>query len=150
MKKISILVLFTVVWISCDTVSKPDPAKELESMKQADIEFSALSKEKGMRTAFMQFLDSNGILLRANQYPIIGKKAFEFLEQIHDSSFTLTWVPEGGEVSQSGDLGFTYGIYTFATADTSTQGTYVSIWKKQSDGSWKYVLDSGNEGLGKK
>ena len=30
------------------------------------------------------------------------------------------------------------------------RGTYVTIWKKDADGTWKWVLDSGNEGLGEK
>jgi len=29
-------------------------------------------------------------------------------------------------------------------ADTVIYGVYVSIWKKQKDGSWKYILDGGN------
>jgi ketosteroid isomerase-like protein len=32
--------------------------------------------------------------------------------------------------------------------DTTIFGTYTSIWKKQSDGTWKFVLDTGNEGVG--
>ena len=31
--------------------------------------------------------------------------------------------------------------------DTIMQGTYVNIWKKQPDGTWKLILDSGNEGI---
>jgi ketosteroid isomerase-like protein len=31
--------------------------------------------------------------------------------------------------------------------DTFFAGTYVSIWKKQPDGKWKFILDSGNEGI---
>lgn len=27
------------------------------------------------------------------------------------------------------------------------KGTYVSVWKKDNKGEWKFVLDSGNEGL---
>jgi len=46
-------------------------------------------------------------------------------------------------------LGYTYGIYQFTTPDTITKGTYVSIWKKGADEKWKYVFDSGNQGLGK-
>ncbi len=30
------------------------------------------------------------------------------------------------------------------------KGTYVSIWKKNKEGVWKYVLDACNEGLGDK
>ena len=59
----------------------------------------------------------------------------------------LTWKPDGGEIATSGDLGFTYGIYKLEMKDTVLKGTYVSIWKKQTDGKWKFVLDSGNEGI---
>ena len=34
------------------------------------------------------------------------------------------------------------------TGDSARRGTYVTIWKKQANGRWKFVLDSGNEGVG--
>ena len=117
-------------------------------MTNADIVFSDLSAKKGMKTAFLQYLDSNAILLRPAHYPIIGKDAREFFQKIKDSFFSLTWKPENAELASSGELGYTYGIYTFHDKDTTFQGTYVSIWKKQRDGSWKYVLDTGNPGVG--
>ena len=118
-------------------------------MKKADIAFSGLSKEKGMKVAFLEYIDSAGVLLRPNNYPIVGKEARQYLQKINDSSFTLTWEPSSAEISTSADLGYTYGIYTLATKDTIIRGTYVSIWKKQGDGNWKFVLDTGNPGLGK-
>ena len=142
--------LFFFVLAAFTTPGKADVEKEMEAMKQADIAFSKLSEQKGMRTAFLHYLDSNGVLLRPDHHPITGKEAFHFLQNINDSSFTLTWAPERGEVALSGDLGYTYGLYTYTTKDTTLQGTYVSVWKKQKDGSWKYVLDSGNPGVGKK
>ncbi len=27
---------------------------------------------------------------------------------------------------------------------TTTYGNYVTVWKRQPDGKWKYVLDGGN------
>lgn len=33
------------------------------------------------------------------------------------------------------------------TSQKKTSGKYVTIWEKQSNGSWKFVLDCGNEGL---
>jgi ketosteroid isomerase-like protein len=32
--------------------------------------------------------------------------------------------------------------------DTVIYGTYTSIWKKEKNGKWKFVLDTGNEGIG--
>lgn len=116
----------------------------------ADRDFSRLSEEKGMKTAFIEYLDSNGVLLRPNRLPIAGADAIDFLIQQNDSDYTLTWEPKNGYVAKSGELGYTFGIYALRPTqkDTVIYGTYVSIWRKERDGSWKYVLDSGNEGIG--
>lgn len=116
----------------------------------ADRAFSKMSREKGMKTAFLEYIDSNGVLLRPNQLPIVGADAIDYLIQINDSSFTMQWQPKGAAIAQSGELGYTYGLYAVKPSgkDTALYGTYISIWKKQADGSWKFVLDSGNEGVG--
>jgi ketosteroid isomerase-like protein len=64
------------------------------------------------------------------------------------SSIKLSWTPARAEVSRSRDLGWTIGTYTVTRVDdkgntTVRHGRYVTIWKKQRDGSWKAVLDSG-------
>jgi ketosteroid isomerase-like protein len=56
-------------------------------------------------------------------------------------------------VALSGELGYTYGIYEVRSRGgikTIGEGTYVTIWKKDRQGNWKFVLDAGNEGLGPK
>jgi hypothetical protein len=45
-------------------------------------------------------------------------------------------------------LGYTYGNYQLKMDTLIEKGTYVSIWKKDENGHWKYVLDSGNQGTG--
>jgi ketosteroid isomerase-like protein len=115
---------------------------------KADKEFSELSRQKGMRYAFLQYVDDAGVLLRKNHYPLVGQDAKNLIRKIDDSSFTLTWEPSAAFIARSGELGYTYGVYRSRSRDTTTQGTYVTIWKKQKDGKWKFVLDSGNEGVG--
>jgi len=150
------LLLFAVVVFSlssCDLFTKkkntagPD---DKQQMMDADRAFSKLSEEKGMKNAFLEYIDSNGVLLRPNQMPVLGADAIDYLIQQNDSSYTLKWAPQRGFVAQSGDLGYTYGLFQLQSKvkDTTIFGTYVSIWKKQSDGSWKFVLDSGNDGVG--
>ena len=60
----------------------------------------------------------------------------------------MTWIPKGADMSVAHDLGYTYGVYTVKTKDTTMQGTYLSIWRKQKDGKWKFVLDTGNQEVG--
>ena len=119
-------------------------------MTNADIAFSDLSRQNGMKAAFLHYIDSSGVLLRPGHFPIVGKDAQEYLQKINDSSFSLTWKPQSAELAASGDLGYTYVLYTYHDKDTSFGGTYVSIWKKQADGSWKFVLDTGNPGVDSK
>jgi len=145
------LILATIVLAaSCNLKFKKNEERirALNSMQQADVDFSNVSKEKGMRKAFLEYLEDDGVLLRPNHYPILGADAIEFISSVNDSSFSLTWRPSGADVAQSGDMGYTYGVYTLKSADTTLHGTYVTVWHKNKEGKWKFVLDTGNEGVG--
>jgi ketosteroid isomerase-like protein len=117
---------------------------------QADRDFSALSEKEGMFTAFLTFIADDGVILRDNAYPAKGKNTLrDYYAGKSDTSSLLTWKPVYADLSAGGDLGYTYGIYTLRVKATGelSRGTYVSVWKKQSDGTWKFVLDSGTQGL---
>src|SRR4051812_6617521 len=144
-------VILTIFFTSCfKKKAVTDLVQEKMNMMQADRDFSKMSEERGMKAAFLEYIDSNGILLRPNTKPIVGGEAIYYITQNEDSTYSMTWDPQGGSIAQSGDMGFTYGIYSIKPkADTAVQyGTYVSVWKRQADGKWKFVLDSGNEGVG--
>jgi ketosteroid isomerase-like protein len=143
MKHYCIIILLAAGLSTCVTPAPDDLIK-------VDKEFSALSLEKGMKFAFLEYAADSAVLLQRNVMPMVGKKVIsDAFESFSDAGFTLSWEPLYADMSQSGDLGYTYGIYTsFIKADSSvTKGKYVTIWKKQADGSWKFVLDGGNEGL---
>lgn len=147
----TIFFMMSAFFFSCrQKDAKPIVAPDKNEVLNADIEFSRLSEAKGMKAAFIEYIDSNGVLLRPNEMPIIGANAIDYLIQQNDTGYSLTWQPNGGDISLSGDLGYTYGIYAMrmSTKDTVIYGTYTSIWKKQQDGKWKFVLDTGNEGVG--
>ena len=146
----SLILICIILGIGSCKIKDPDATKnDLQNIMETDRAFSELSKKHGMKDAFIEYMDSDGVLIRANHHPIVGADAIDFLSQANDSTYSLTWRPSSGEVASSGDLGFTYGIYNLQLKDTLINGTYVSIWKKQKDGKWKFVLDAGNEGLGK-
>ena len=59
------------------------------------------------------------------------------------------------EASRGADLGYSIGIYDLTTPDATgkpvtDRGKYVVVWKKQADGSWKVVLDTGHPDAEKK
>lgn len=146
--KALIVIVASFCLISC---SNPSGLEKLrQELMDADLAFSELSSEKGMNHAFISYCAEDGVLLRPESMPVTGKAAIsELVSQNDDSAFQLTWEPLDAKVSKSGDLGFTYGIFTMELKDgtASQQGTYVSVWIKEKDG-WKFVLDTGNEGLG--
>lgn len=117
-----------------------------KSLLEADISFSAMSKQKGLNVAFIAFAHDSAVLLKPNRPPIVGIKNIKALYSQPDTAFQLTWKPSFAHVAKSGELGYTYGIYTLTLKNKQEKGTYVTIWKKTTDG-WRYVLDSGNEGL---
>lgn len=113
---------------------------------EADKQFSDMSRQIGIKKAFMEFMSPEGVLLRPEQLPLVGAEAINYMSLVEDDNFVLSWKPTGGEISSSKDMGFTYGVYELKMPDTTISGTYVNIWEKQSDGSWKYVLNNTNEG----
>jgi ketosteroid isomerase-like protein len=152
MSKFLTVLLLPFVFCACNLFQKKQPAAGLEEkmkMMDADRAFSKLCETKGMKIAFMEYIDSNGVLLKPGELPIVGAEAIDFLIQQNDSAYQLQWKPTKGVIAASGELGFTYGLYALKLSekDTTLYGTYINIWKKQSDGNWKYLLNSGNEGL---
>ncbi len=54
----------------------------------------------------------------------------------------LVWWPLAAGISSSGDLGFTTGPYAY---DEDRRGYYFTVWQRQPDGEWKWVIDAGVE-----
>ncbi len=127
-----------------------DVEMESTALYKIDNDFSTLSQSKGLKNAYLEYIDSNGVILRPNSLPIIDADAVDYILAMNDSAYSITWKPSMASVSQMGDLGYSYGVYEINTTakDTTLYGTYITIWKKQKDGNWKFVLQSNNEGIG--
>ena len=70
---------------------------------------------------------------------------------LEDKNFSFTFASDKVDVAKSGDLGYAQGSFTYTMTDPKTKrvlterGKYVTVYKKQTDGSWKAVADIGNE-----
>jgi ketosteroid isomerase-like protein len=132
---------------SCNPGGENTGAKE--ELIQRDIEFSEYAQENGMRKAFVQYADSAAVLLKPDRMPVKGLKSIAyFYATVNEDNLDFSWMPLDATVSGSEDLGYTYGVWQASLKDSVSNGTYVTIWKKNDDGEWLYVLDSGNEGIG--
>lgn len=145
-----VLIINLILNFSCSNNSK-NPLSGV--LLKTDNEFSAMSVEKGMHEAFLHYIAEDGILLQDNSYPVKGKETLlSIFSSRPDTAFILSWEPLFEKVSEGGDLGYTYGLYVRTDKKTSeiSRGTYTTIWQKQKDGSWKFVLDTGTQGLPEK
>lgn len=146
--KILIVVFFAHVMFSCDFIRGNQPKmSSTTELLDADKGFADMCRQLGMKKAFMEYIDNEGVLLRANHPPVFGADAIDFLSLVNDSAYSLSWKPSNAIIAHSGELGYTYGIYELSTPDTVYKGTYVNIWKRKNNGVWKLMLDSRSEGI---
>ena len=125
------------------------PKANADTLKQLEADFMKAALDKGSQ-GYMSYYADNAVEL-PNGGPVIqGKlniaRGMAFLD---DKNNRLVWSPVAADISDSGDLGYSYGTYEFHSKDKEGKpsvehGKYTTIWKKQKDGSWKVVLDMGN------
>lgn len=143
------MLLGVILW-GC---SRPiDTEKEKQALLETDRQFSQLSEKQGTAAAFYHYLADDGLALPFNGPPRDKNAYAQILAAAKNDTTpragTLTWAPDFADVATSGDLGYTWGQYTFTFADSTkppTRGYYVTVWKKQADGSWRFVFDAGNQ-----
>jgi ketosteroid isomerase-like protein len=126
----------------------PDLSAETRVLLDTDRRFAQMCREKGTAEAFYTFLAPEGLSLQPGEMPIRGSEAIRVKLSAAPPG-VLTWTVNEAEVSAGGDMGYTWGTYEFRGENEqgkriTTYGKYVTIWKKQPDGSWKVVLDAGS------
>jgi ketosteroid isomerase-like protein len=118
----------------------------LQDMVKTEQAFSKMAEEKTAREAFMAFIADDGLLFRPGA--VNGKKwMIEHPVPPSDKKPLLAWQPSFAGMAESGDMGFTTGPWEFKgdikDAKPSGYGYFVTVWKKQPNGSWKWVVDIG-------
>mgnify|MGYP003758508043 CR=1 FL=1 len=139
------LIIFTgiLACLSCNKQKKPEIIKD--EIFNTEKEFEKMASEKGIAEAFYHFADKNAVIKRDTL--IKGKENIrEFYSRENFNNAVLNWAPDFVEVSECGTLGYTYGKFTSKTQSDSGSvnefsGIFHTVWKKQEDGSWKYVWD---------
>ncbi len=157
--KFIFLIFYCVLLFSC-VKKKDDTQKQViyinkDSLQNVlinvDKSWSDSAQIKGFNKSRLDFAADSAINMLENSMPLIGKNAIsEFASSHSDSSFTIQWKALKAEVSDSGDMGYTFGSWELKTktskgTDTIFYGDYLTVWKKQLDNSWKYLIDGGNE-----
>ncbi len=147
-KSVLICIFISSIFTACSSVKSPEKIKQ--EIFAVEKDFSLHSSENGYRNAFAAFSADNAIHLNSGKTATIGKAAI-IKEAEDDSSqhqVSLTWKPLHAEVSVSADMAAVLGDWTLITksasgSDTIIYGNYITVWKKQASGEWKFIMDGG-------
>ena len=133
-----ISLLFSISIFAQDSKQKDNLQKLIETEKA----FAQASIDKGTKISFLDFLSKEAIVFDKSM-PVNGLEYWQKL----DFKGVVTWQPSIAEIAGSSDLGYTVGNYQFhnmtAEEKPSTFGSFVTLWKKQADNSWKVAIDMG-------
>jgi ketosteroid isomerase-like protein len=145
MKTISIFCLTAALAALAPETSRAetiDRQAALDAMVAAEHAFAALAAEKGTREAFLAYLADDSLLFAPDLTS--GKEVWKNRQA---SPALLTWYPILAEISLAGDLGYDTGPWEFRGKGKDdpqvAYGYFVTVWKKQRDGSWKALMDQG-------
>jgi ketosteroid isomerase-like protein len=137
------MTMFVILNLHSEDQSLPS---NLASLMNAERSFARTCSEKGIRQSFLDFLADSSILFRPHPVNgrqfLLGRPVPATLPPVR-----LAWAPIFAEVSEAGDFGYTTGPFELSELSSKKEpthyGAFFSIWKKQSNGVWKVILDAG-------
>ena len=116
--------------------------KDIEAQWNKEYEAKDLDKIAGHYT-------DDAVLMAPGAPPTVGTAAIHAMlkEMVSDNALSLKFEASRVEVASGGDMAYSQGSYTMTMTDPSTKkpindkGSYVTVYRKQADSSWKAVSD---------
>ena len=123
------------------------PRRDVEvvraELRAVDASFSAKSAAEGGGPAFATYVADDGAMLGGDGEMTCGRAAVE-KEFAGIAPGVLTWEPRLADAAASGDLGYTVGVATIHGGAQTRWTKYLTVWKRQRGGEWRFVSDGGN------
>lgn len=126
----------------------PDKDKLKAELAALEDAFCAMARERGLLAAFSHFAAPDVAFLDPDPRRWRGLAAVKQRLGEDRPGVSLTWSASFTDVSDDGTLGYNYGRYEMRGPGPDGKmrigtGWFLSIWKRQPDGSWRYVMDTG-------
>jgi uncharacterized protein (TIGR02246 family) len=153
--RLAVLTACCLAAITAGCSSQPQPAADTRAADEAAIREAdaAWSKAFGAMQldAAVSYNADDATMLPPNMPAASGKDAIRkiYAQLFAIPGFSIGWQPETVEVARSGDIAYSRGTYDLAMNDPKgnpmkDRGKYLTVWKKQADGTWKSVADQFN------
>ena len=143
--------------VGCAPAAPPAPEIDLEAERarilQADRDwYEAYTASDDPVSVFVDNLVPEGAQLLPPDAPLaVGRDAIrETIAALEAMpGFSIVWAPSNADVGAGGDMAYTVGTYEMGLEGPDGQpvviaGKYVTVWKKQDDGSWRVAVDMFN------
>jgi len=150
MKTITTTCLLLLLAVGSMYAQKKSKKIDLEKVKvevrQMELDFSAYAGREGLAAAFYTYAAADAVINRGGKV-VQGKDAIRaFYDRDNFKTAKLVWAPDFVDVAASGELAYTYGKFTFTGVgpdgkEISSEGIFHTVWKRQKDGTWKFVYD---------
>ena len=118
-----------------------DLEKAVRSLVDAEKAYAKMGFENGFRAASLAVFADDAVLFSPG--PVNGKKYW----QTETEEPFLIWRPIFASVARSGEIGYTTGPWEFKKSREVEKpeafGHFVTIWRKDTEGLWKVVVDVG-------
>ncbi|MBS0662638.1 MAG: DUF4440 domain-containing protein [Verrucomicrobia bacterium] len=148
MKTLTAVFVSALALVSALHATPPDREKLKQEVARMEDAFCAMAKERGIRAAFEHFAAPDVAFIDTDPRKYRGLEAVRARIGPDQPGATLTWSASFTDVSDDGTLGYNYGRYESRRRlpdgkDSVHTGWFLTIWKRQPDGSWRYVMDTG-------
>ena len=125
---------------ACATApSAMDAQQAAAPVIEAERAFAARHRQVSVKQAFEEFSAPDGVAVRPAG-TVNVKQDLAGWPDTNNAGF-IEWWPAFAGIARSGDLGFTTGPASYGGG--KSYGNYFTVWKKQPDGSWKWLIDQG-------
>jgi uncharacterized protein (TIGR02246 family) len=148
-----IVIQSALVLTSCGPSATVDTRAEAAAIQALDEQWSATAGKNDV-DGTVAFYTDDAVVLPPNAPIAKDRKSIrESWAGLLGRNTAVSWKVSKVEVAASGDVGYLYGTYALTIRDPKggppvrDTGKNVEIWKKQSDGKWKCIVDTYNSDL---
>lgn len=142
MKFAIITAAIMTILIPATVMAKPINAIEAASqVEQTERDFDAFTHVHGYAKGFFQYSTPDAVNFHPEAFAIHAKLAEDLKTDSSDKPSKLRWGPHWVGMAGSRDMAWDLGPWWVEGTDKT--GWFFTVWQRQADGTWLWVLDGG-------